>query len=84
VLLELQVLLVLFERVIWVRVAMRSKGSVDDCVEFLGSFCADSRFECSGLALKFEKAAHGARVDLKDVGSVAGCGLECVLHDAVS
>lgn len=83
-LLDLQVLLVLLERVIWVRVAMCGQRGVNSGVEFLGSSCADSRFEMTGEAFEFEEATDGTGVDLEERCAFFGCGLERVLHDAVS
>ena len=83
-LLELSTMLVLLERVIWMCIAMRGECRVNGGIKFLGSPCADSSVEVSGEAFEVEEAAHGARVDCKECRSVFGCGLECVLHDAVS
>jgi hypothetical protein len=63
---------------------MRGKGSVNGGVEFLGSSRADSSVECSSEAFELEETADGAWVDLEELSCFLGCGLECVLHDAVS
>lgn len=83
-LLELQVLLVLLERVIRVRVAMRDEGGVNDGVDFLGAPCTDSSVEVTGEAFEVEETADGAWVDLEELSGFFGRGLECVLHDALS
>ena len=63
---------------------MRDECGVNGGVEFLGSSGADSSVEISAEAFEVEEAADGAWVDLEERRGFFGCGLECVLHDAVS